>query len=126
VTISDPGQQQAGNDAGGEQVGDRDLPAGRDRIDDHVVRGRQQQRDQRGHRGDVDGIVRAIAARLHLRDHQPADGRRFRHRRAGNAAEQRRGDDVDLSEAAAHVADQRGGKVDDALAMPPRTIRSPE
>ena len=31
--------------------------ARRQRIDDHVVRGRDQQRDDRGVGGDVDGVV---------------------------------------------------------------------
>ena len=71
-------------------------------------------RDQRSHRRDVDGIVGAIAARLHLRDHQPADRGGLGHRRAGNAAEQSRGGDVDLPQPAADVTDQRAGKGDDA------------
>ena len=64
--------------------------------------------------GDVDGIVGAIAARLHLRDHQAADRRGLGDGRAGDAAEQRRGGDVDLAEPAAQVADQRAGEGDDA------------
>ena len=47
-------EQKPGHDAGGEQIGDRDRAARRDRIDDHVVRGRDQQRDDRRIRRDVD------------------------------------------------------------------------
>ena len=107
-------QQQAGDDAGGEEVGDGDAAAAGDRVDDHVVRRRQQQRDQRRHRGDVDRVVGAVAARLHLRDHDAADRRGLGDGRAGDAAEERRGGDVDLAEAAADVADQRAGEGDDA------------
>ncbi len=60
------------------------------------VRGRQHQRDQGRHGGDVDGIIGAVAALLHLRDHEPADRGGLRDCGAGNAAEERRGDDIDL------------------------------
>src|SRR5690606_29544124 len=109
------GEHQPGNDAGGEQVGDGDAAAAGDRVNDHVVAGRQQQRDERRHRRHVDRVVGAVAARLHLRDHQPPDRRGFGDGRAGDAAEQGGGRDVDLPEATAQVADHGSGEADDAL-----------
>ena len=90
-----------------------DKPAAcRDRVDDQVVRGRDQQRDDRGGDHDVDGIIGAIAAPAHLRDHQPANGRGVGHGRAGNAAEHDRGNDADLAQAAAQMSDKCGGEID--------------
>ena len=43
-------EQEAGDDAGEEQVGDRDRAAGGERIDDGVVRRRNEQRLQRAGR----------------------------------------------------------------------------
>ena len=108
-------QQQGRNDAGHEQVGDRDRPAGGDRINDHVVRGRDQKRLQRARDRDVDGEQARIAILDHLRNHHRADRRGVGDRRSGDAAEHRGGDDVDQRHSAANEADEHLGEVDEAL-----------
>jgi hypothetical protein len=81
-------------------------PPPRDRVDDHIVRGRDHQRDDRGDDRDVDGVVAAIAAGLHLRNHQPADGGGVGRGGAGDAAEEERGRDVHLAQPAAEMPDE--------------------
>ncbi len=105
--------QQPGQDAGGEQRDDRDAAARRQRIDDHVVARRNQNSDERGADRDVDGDVRRVAAPFHHRDHDRADRRRVGDCRARNAAEQGRGRDVDLGQAAAEPAEQRHREIDE-------------
>src|SRR4029078_6665116 len=46
-------QQERRDDPAHEQLGDGHRPTGGKRIDDHVVRGRQQQRLQRARNGDL-------------------------------------------------------------------------
>ena len=107
-------EHQARDDAGDEQVRDRDRAAGRERIDHRVVRGRDQQRLQRARDGDVDGEQPRIAGLDHLRDHHRADRRGVGDRRAGDAAEHRRGEDVHQRQPAADEADEHLGEVDQA------------
>ena len=107
-------EHQARDDAGDEQVRDRDRAAGRERIDHRVVRGRDQQRLQRARDGDVHGEQPRIAGLDHLRDHHRADRRGVGDRRARDAAEHRRGEDVHQREAAADEADEHLGEVDEA------------
>ncbi len=108
-------EQQRRDHAAHEQMRDRDRAAGGERIDDHVVRGRQQQRLQRAGDGDVDGEQARIAVLDHLRDHHRADRRGIGDGRAGEAAEHGRGDDVDQRHAAANEADEDLGEVDEAF-----------
>ena len=91
------------------------VPPAGDRVDDHVVRRRDQQRDDGGVHRDVDGVVLGVAALLHLRDHDAADRRGVRDGGARDAAEQGRGDDVDLAEAAAQMPDEAGREADQAV-----------
>ena len=107
-------EHQARDDAGDEQVRDRDRAAGRERIDHRVVRGRDQQRLQRARDGDVDGEQPRIAGLDHLRDHHRADRGGVGDRRARDAAEHRRGEDVHQRKAAADEADEHLGEVDEA------------
>ena len=108
-------QQQARDDAGDEQMRHRHRAAGRQRVDDRVVRGRDQQRLQRARDRHVDGEQARIAVLDHLRDHHRADRGGVGDRRAGDAAEHGRGQDVDQRQPAADEADEHLGQVDDAL-----------
>ncbi len=94
---------------------DRDRSARRDRIDDHVVRGRHQQRLQRTRDGHVDREQARIAVLDHLRDHHRADRRGIGDGRARQTAEHGRSDDVDQRHAAAHEADEHLGQIDQAF-----------
>ena len=105
-------KKQRRNYAAHEQMGDRDRAAGRDRVEDHVVRWRHEKRLQRAGNRDVDRKQPRITELDHLRDHYTADRRRVRHRRTGNTAEHRRGDDVDERHAAANRADENLGEID--------------
>ena len=107
-------EQHARDDAGDEQVRDRDRAAGRERIDHRVVRGRDQQRLQRARDGDVHGEEARIAGLDHLRDHHRADRGGVGDRGARDAAEEGRGEDVHQRQAAADEADEHLGEVDDA------------
>ena len=111
-------EQQPGNDAGHEQMRDRNGAARRERIDHHVVRGRDQQRLQRARDRDVDGKEARIAAFDHLRDHHRADRGRVGHRGSRDAAEHGRGENVHQRKAAADEADEHLGEIDDALRHP--------
>ena len=108
-------EQQARDDAGDEQMRDRDRAAGRERIDHRVVRGRDQQRLQRAGDRHVDGEQPRIAVLDHLRDHHRADRGGVGDRRARDAAEHGRGEDIDQRQPAADEADEHLGEVDDAL-----------
>ncbi|MCW0449889.1 hypothetical protein NB706_002723 [Xanthomonas sacchari] len=109
------GHQQRRDDAGGEQVGDRQAATGRGREQDQVVRGRHQKRDQRRGHADVDRVVAVVAAVDHLRNHRAADRRDVGDGRAGHAAEEQRGQHADLAQAATHAPDQRGRQRDQAV-----------
>ncbi len=111
-------QQQRGHDAGREQVRNRDRAAGRRGVQDQVVRGRYEQRDQRRGDRDVHGEIAIEAALDHLRDHRAADRRDIGDRRAGHAAEEQRGEHVDLAETAAQMSDQRRGECNESLGNP--------
>ena len=110
-------EQQAGNDTGHEQAGDRDQAAGRERIDDRVVARRHEDRLHRRADRDVGGERARIADLGHLRNHHRADRRRVGDRRSGNSAQKRGGDDVHRRQSAANAdhADQHVGEGDQAL-----------
>ena len=108
-------EQETRDGAGEEEVADRDEAAGGERIDDGVVRGRDQQRLQRAGDGDVDGEEARIAVLDHLRDHHRADRGGVGDRRAGDAAEEGRGEDVDQRQPAADPADEDFGEIDEPL-----------
>ena len=100
-------REDARNDAGHEQRGDRHAAARRQRVDDHVVRRRNQDADDRRRDRHVDRVVGVVALLLHQRDQDRAQRRRVGDGRAGDAAEQRAGEHVDEPEAAADVAASR-------------------
>ena len=108
-------EQKARDDAGEEQIGDRDRAAGRERIDHRVVRRRDQQRLHRARAGHADGEQPRIAVLHHLRDHHRADRGGVGDRRARDAAEEGGRQDVDQRQAAADEADEHLGEVDQAL-----------
>ena len=107
--------KDAGQHSGEEQVSDRDPDPGRCGIDDHVVRGRDQQADDRRGHGDINGIVARIALVLHQRDHGRADRRGAGDGRSRHRAEHHRGADIDDTEAATNPADRGIGDPDEAL-----------
>ena len=113
--ISDRPSSRPGMTPAMNRCADRDRAAGRERVDHRVVRGRDQQRLQRARDRHVDGEEPRVALLDHLRDHHRADRGGVGDRRARDAAEHRRGEDVDQREAAADEADEDLGEVDDAL-----------
>src|SRR6516165_1796275 len=108
-------EQQSGDDAAHEQVSHRDRAAGGDRINDHVVRGRDEKRLQRARDRDIDGEQARIAVLDHLRNHYRADRRGIGDGRTRDAAEHGGGDDVDERHPAADEADEDLGEVDEAF-----------
>jgi len=74
--------------------------AGRDQNRLHRPAGRHRRR-----------VFARITLLLHLRDHHAADRRRIRHRRAGNRAEERRGDNVHQRQPTADKADEHVGEI---------------
>ena len=108
-------EQERRDDPAHEKLGDRHRSAGGQRIDDHVVRGRQQQRLQRAGNGDIDGEQARIAVADHLRNHHRAHRSGIGHGRAGDAAEQGGGDDVHQRHPAANETHEHLGEIDQAL-----------
>ena len=102
----------AGDDAGHEQLRDRDGAAGGVGIDDRVVARRDDDALGRAADGQVDGEMVVVALLLHHRDHDRADRRGIGDGRAGDAAEEHRGEDIDHRQAAAHEADEDVGEGD--------------
>ena len=105
--------QQAGNDAGEEQAADRDV--GRDAVDHHRQRRRDDRADRGGCRRDRGrgfGVVALVAHRLDL---ERADAARVGDRRAGHAGEDHAAEDVGVAQPAAQPADAGGGKGEDPL-----------
>ena len=107
-------EEQARQHAGEEERRHRDRAAGGERIENGVVRRRDQHRLHRAADRDVGGEDLRVALLDHLRDQHRADRRGVGDRRAGDAAEERRGDDVDERQAAAHRADEDPRQVDEA------------
>ena len=100
--------QQAGHDAGEEQRADRDGQHAA--PDDHQDRGRDDDREHRGDRGDGDGeavVVALLALRLD-EDLGLAGG--VGGAAAGDAGEEDRQHHVDLRQAAGEVAHQGAGE----------------
>ena len=106
-------QQDARDKSGEEQRAER--RAGHRRVQDHR-RGRRDHRpDAGGGRGDRRREVGGIAGLLHRRDDDRAGAGEVRGRRADHAAEEHRGDDVDLREPGAHRPDQGVREVEQTL-----------
>ena len=106
-------EQDARDQSGEEQRAERG--AGHRRVQDHR-RGRRDHRpDAGGGRGDRRREVGGIAGLLHRRDDDRAGAGEVRGRRADHAAEEHRGDDVDLREPGAHRPDQGVREVEQAL-----------
>src|SRR5262245_21999842 len=108
-------KEQGWNDAAHEQVSYGDRPARGDRINDHVVRGRDEKRLQRARDRDIDREQARIAVLDHLRDHHRADRRSIGDGRARDATEHRGGDDVDERHSATNEADEHLSQVHEAL-----------
>ena len=108
-------EQKTRDGAGEKKVADRDEAAGGERIDDGVVRRRDQQRLQRAGDGHVDGEEPRITVLDHLRDHHRADRGGIGDRRSGDAAEEGRGEDVDQRQPAADPADEDFCEIDEPL-----------
>ena len=87
---------------------DRDI-AGDMREHDHADRWRNDRAHGGGGEHDGGRETARIAVLLHRGDHHGADGRHLGDRRAGDAAEEHRGDADDLREAARQPADQHLG-----------------
>ena len=109
--------QDAGNDAGQEELADRDV--GNHAEDDHPDRRRDHRRDhaaggnQRGRARDV------VVGPAHHRNQQRTDGRRVGRRAAGDGRHQYRGEDGHVAQAAPQVAHPGQREVDDALGDAP-------
>lgn len=96
-------QQNTGDDTAQEQAAAGNA-ACRHRINDHVMRRRNNHGLRCGCNGDVDRIIAVIALLFHQRDHRRADGRNIRRRAAGNRTEEGRSQNVDICHAAAETA----------------------
>ena len=107
-------EQQPRHDARDEEVGDRYV--GHEGEDDHRDRGRDDDADGAGDRDQGGGEGEAVAAALHARDHDRADGGAVGHRRARHAGEQHAGRDRDEAQAAGHEAQEPGREGDETLA----------
>ena len=122
--ISRIAKQDARNDAGDEQIGDRDVHL--HRIDDEHDRRRDQRIHQRSgnhQRGREFGAVAGIAHRVDRDDAEARDGGE---RRARDAAEHHRGEHRDLREPAARNSQRRlRGNRRCACVMPNWFIRLP-
>ena len=105
--------EEAGNDAGQEQLPDRRSRG--HRVDDHDDARRDDRTKQGGRARQCRGEFPRIAAPLHLRDHDAADRGDLRKRRAGIERQQRVGDDGGMAQTAVHMPNQRIGEVDEAL-----------
>ena len=104
---------QAREDAGEEQLRDRDV--GGDAEHHEADARRNDRRDDAG-RGDQAGRARLVVARgHHHRQEQRRERGRVGHRGARERREQAGGDDRHVAEAAAHVADEGEREVDDPL-----------
>ena len=102
--------QEARDDAGGEQGADGDPG---DRAVDHDDQRRRHHRpDDRGRGGDGGRVGRRIAVPHHRRDEHPAERRDVAERDAGYPGEQDRRADVHLREPARHPAEQHVGERD--------------
>ena len=99
------GHQQAGQDAADEQVADRFL--GRDAVEDHGDRRRDDDVDGAGRRQESARDRDRIALLQQRRIEHPADRRDRGGARAGNRAEHRAGANRGQAEAAANAAEQR-------------------
>ena len=114
-TISESPSRKPGYGAGEEEVADGDEAARRQRIDDGIVRRRDEQRLQRARDRDVDREQARIAVLDHLRDHHRADRGGVGDRRSGDAAEEGGGEDIHQRQPAANPSDENLGEVDEAL-----------
>ena len=103
-------QQQTRQHAGEEQGGHRHRAAGRHRVDDRVVARRDQDRLHRTADRDGGREAARVAVLFHLGNQHRADRGRVGHRRAGDGAEECRGQDVDQRQTAANEADQHAGE----------------
>jgi len=102
-------QQEPRTDAGEEQPAKRLF--GRDRVEDHRDRRRQQDAERAAGGDDAGGEPAGIAALAHFRNAGRADRRAGRRRRAGHRGKQGAGEDVGDGEAARHLVhpDMQGG-----------------
>ena len=98
----------AGYHAGQEQRGDRHA-AGDMGVDNHADRRRDDRTHRRGRQHDSGGESAAVSVLYHPRNHHAADRGDFGDRGAGHAAEEHRGDDDDLRQAAGEPSDQHFG-----------------
>jgi hypothetical protein len=97
--------EHARHDAGEKQRGDRNI-AGDMREHDHSDRRRNDRPHGGGGEHDGGGKAARIAVLYHRRNHHRADRGDFGDGRAGDAAEEHRGDADDLGEATGQPADQ--------------------
>ena len=110
------GQQEARDEAGGEQLGDRDIA--QHAVDDHDVGGRDQ-KAQRARAGErADGDVLGIAALQQFGERDAADHLGRRRRRAGDGGEDRAADDVDVQQPARQQRRPRRQAAEQRLRQP--------
>ena len=95
---------EAGHDAGGEERAD--VGFGRDAVDHHDDRGRDQDAQRAARRDRRRGEAVGVAELPHRRDRHPAHRDRRCDRRAADRREAAAGDDGRHAEAAAVVADE--------------------
>ncbi len=88
IAISDRPISSAGDDAGQEQLADRDV--GRHAVDHHRQRGRDDRADGGGRRGDRCRGLRLVAGLLHRADLDRAGAGGVGHGRADHAGEDHR------------------------------------
>ena len=106
-------QHEGREDAGEEQLGDRDV--GGDAEDDETDARRHDRRDDSRRRDQAGRPTLVVAGRDHHRQQHRRQRSGVGDRRARQRREQAGGDDGHVAEAAADVADQHQRHVDDAL-----------
>ena len=113
-------QQDAGQQTGHEQRADGHA-ARSQRIDDHVMAGRNEHALAGGGDGQADGKILVVSLLLHHRDHDRAQRGHVRHGGAGDAAEEHGVKHVHIGQTAAETAHSQVGQVDNLLGDAART-----
>ena len=109
-------KQDAGQHARDQHVADGYGAACGQRVDHHVMAGRDENALAGSRHGEADGKLGLVALLFHHRHNDAAKGGNIRHGGAGDAAEEHGVKHVDVGKPAAEAADGQIGQVNDFFA----------